>query len=49
MSRAVLLAILGVVLVAGGVAWVYPPAGAIVGGVLLLGGAYVVGYVEARR
>jgi hypothetical protein len=46
---AVLLAMLGVLTLAGGVAWIYLPAGVITGGVLLLGGAYVVGYLEARR
>ena len=42
MSRAVLLAVLGVLSVVGGVAWINPAAGAITGGVLLLAAAYVV-------
>jgi len=46
---AVLLAVLGVLSLVAGVAWIYPPAGAVTGGVALLGAAYVVGYLEARR
>ena len=48
-ALAVVLAVAGVLTVAGGVAWIYPPAGLVVAGVLLLAAAYVVGYLEARR
>ena len=49
MRLAVLLAVLGVAALVAGVAWVYPPAGLIVGGLSSLAAAYVVGYLEARR
>jgi hypothetical protein len=45
----VLLAVFGVLLVAGGAGLVYPPAGVIVLGVGALVGAYVRTYLEARR
>lgn len=43
------LAVLGALAVAGGIALVYVPAGMIAGGLELLAAGYVVGYVEARR
>lgn len=43
------LAVLGAAAVAVGVAWIYQPAGVIVGGLELLAGAYVTRYLEARR
>lgn len=46
---ALLLALLGAVLVAAGVAWVYPPAGVITAGVEAIAVAYMIQYWEARR
>jgi len=40
-ALAVLLAVLGGLLIAAGVGLIYLPAGAVVGGLELLGGAYV--------
>jgi inosine/xanthosine triphosphate pyrophosphatase family protein len=48
-KRALLLAVAGAAAVAGGVAWIYQPAGLIVAGLELLAGAYVSRYLEARR
>lgn len=48
-KRALLLAVSGAAVIAGGVAWIYQPAGAIVAGLELLAGAYVILYLEARR
>jgi hypothetical protein len=44
-----LLAVLGALVVAVGVALIYPPAGVIVAGLELLAAAYVIRYLEARR
>jgi len=45
---ALILAILGAVLLAAGVALVYPPAGLIVAGLSLLAAAYIRRYLEAH-
>lgn len=49
MRFVVALAVLGALAVAVGVGLVFVPAGVIVAGVEALCGAYVIGYLEARR
>lgn len=49
MNLLVVLAVLGALMVAAGIGLVYLPAGVIAAGVLLLAGAYVIGYLKARR
>jgi hypothetical protein len=46
---AVVMALLGALALAAGVALIYLPAGVIVAGIELIAGAYVVGYLEARH
>jgi len=48
-AAAAVLAALGAVAVAVGVGMYSRPAGVITAGLLLIGAAYVVGYLEARR
>lgn len=45
----VLLAVLGAVLIASGVGLASLPAGLVTGGLECIAGAYVVGYLGARR
>lgn len=47
--RAAAIAITGAVVIAAGVAWVYPPAGLICAGVELVIAGYVTAYLGARR
>jgi hypothetical protein len=47
--KALLLAILGAIAIAGGAGLIYVPAGVIVAGVELLAGAYVIRYLEAAK
>lgn len=49
MTLLIMLVILGGLCIAGGAGWIYPPAGAITAGVLLLAVAYVYGYLKARK
>ena len=49
MRVAAVLAVVGVVAVAVGAWMACPPAGVITAGVELLGAAYVIGYLGARR
>ena len=43
------LVVVGLVAVAAGVGWIYPPAGVITAGGLMLTAAYVVAYMRARK
>jgi hypothetical protein len=45
----IVLVVCGLVAVTGGVGWIYPPAGAITAGLLMLGTAYVIRYLRARQ
>lgn len=49
MKVAAVLALLGAIAIAAGVALICLPAGVIVGGLECVAGAYVIGYLEARR
>lgn len=48
MKSAAALAVIGALIVAVGIAWVYPPAGVIALGVEALISAYAVAYLKAR-
>lgn len=49
MRLPIALAILGALIVVAGTAAVYVPAGIILAGLELLGAAYLIAYLEARR
>lgn len=49
MSLLIVLVILGGLGIAGGVGWIYPPAGVITAGVMMLAGAYLTAYFKARK
>lgn len=46
---ALVLALLAACALAGGIAWIYPPAGLIVAGAELAGAAYVLLYIERQE
>lgn len=43
------VALLGIAVIAAGVGWIYRPAGVIVGGLELLGAAYVIAYLGGSK
>jgi hypothetical protein len=49
MSLLIVLVVLGGLGIVGGVGWIYPPAGVITAGVMLLTGAYMAAYFRARK